>query len=239
MTERPIVEARGLVKSYKRGVNEIQVLTGLDLDVASGEFVALMGPSGSGKSTLLHIIGGIDKTDAGSCRVGELEVTTMKESALCAFRAANVGFIFQVFNLVPVLTARENVALPLRLLALDRARRREQVEVALDIVGLSDRADHLPSQLSGGQEQRVAIARALVTDPKIIIADEPTGDLDQDSGDQVVEILRSLSADHGKTILMVTHDAAKARRADRILHFHKGRLSDEDHRQEYPGGDVV
>lgn len=154
----------------------------------------------------------------------------MKESELCAFRAGNVGFIFQVFNLVPVLTARENVALPLRLLALDRARRKQQVDTALGIVGLSDRADHLPSQLSGGQEQRVAIARALVTDPKIIIADEPTGDLDQESGDQIIDILCQLSADHGKTIIMVTHDPAKAERADRILYFDKGALTDRDPR---------
>ena len=239
MSERPIVEARGLVKGYRKGANEIPVLSGLDLDVPQGEFLALMGPSGSGKSTLLHIIGGIDKPDAGQCRVGDHEVTTMKERALCAFRAANVGFIFQVFNLVPVLTARENVALPLRLLSLDRARRRAQVEAALDVVGLSDRADHLPSQLSGGQEQRVAIARALVTDPTIIIADEPTGDLDQDSGDQIVEILRKLSSEHGKTILMVTHDLSKAERADRILYFHKGQLQDQDPRhQNVEGGDA-
>lgn len=226
MTERPIVEARSLAKSYKKGATTIQVLNGLDLDVAQGEFLALMGPSGSGKSTLLHIIGGIDRADAGTCRVGDLEVTSMKESALCAFRAAQVGFIFQVFNLVPVLTARENIALPLRLLALDRNRRQKQVDTALEIVGLSDRADHLPSQLSGGQEQRVAIARALVSDPKLIIADEPTGDLDQESGDQIVEILAQLSADHDKTILMVTHDPLKAERANRILYFRGGKLSD-------------
>lgn len=231
MMAAPIVEARGLVKVYRRGSAEIRVLNGLDLDVPEGEFLALMGPSGSGKSTLLHVIGGIDRADGGRCRVGDLEVTSMRESELCRFRASSVGFIFQVFNLVPVLTARENVALPLRLLALDRARRRRQVETALEIVGLSDRADHLPSQLSGGQEQRVAIARALATDPRIIIADEPTGDLDQESGDQIIEILRRLATDHGKTILMVSHDLAKAERADRILHFHRGVLVDHDPRR--------
>jgi putative ABC transport system ATP-binding protein len=227
MSDAPIVEARGLIKTYRKGGSEIRPLDGLDLDVAEGELLAVMGPSGSGKSTLLHIIGGIDGADAGRCRVGDLEVTAMREAELCAFRASRVGFIFQVFNLVPVLTARENVELPLRLLALDGGRRRRQVQTALELVGLADRADHLPSQLSGGQEQRVAIARALVTDPDIIIADEPTGDLDQASGEQVVEILVSLSRDQGKTILMVTHDAAKARRADRILYFDKGRLSEE------------
>jgi putative ABC transport system ATP-binding protein len=231
MTAASIVEARGVVKVYHRGGAEIRVLDGLDLDVTEGEFLALMGPSGSGKSTLLHIIGGIDRADAGRCRVGGLEVTSMREAELCRFRASSVGFIFQVYNLVPVLTARENVALPLRLLALDRARRRRQVETALEIVGLSDRADHLPSQLSGGQEQRVAIARALATDPRIIIADEPTGDLDQESGDQVIEILRRLATDHGKTIVMVTHDLAKAERADRILHFSRGVLVDRDARR--------
>ena len=227
MSDRPIVEARGLVKSYRKGQIEIRPLDGLDLEVAEGEFLAVMGPSGSGKSTLLHIIGGIDSADSGRCQVGDLEVTAMNEAALCAFRASSVGFIFQVFNLVPVLSARENVELPLRLLSVDRARRRRQVDTALEVVGLADRADHLPSQLSGGQEQRVAIARALATDPRIIIADEPTGDLDQASGEQVIEILRSLSADHGKTVIMVTHDAIKAEQADRIRYFLNGQLSDE------------
>jgi putative ABC transport system ATP-binding protein len=224
---QPIVEAQGLVKTYKKGTNEIRPLDGLDLEVEEGEFLALMGPSGSGKSTLLHIVGGLDRPDSGTCRVGEVEVTSMGEAQLCAFRAAHVGFIFQVFNLVPVLTARENVELPLRLLAVSKGRRKNQVETALEIVGLSDRADHLPSQLSGGQEQRVAIARALVTDPEIIIADEPTGDLDEESGDQIVQILASLSKDHGKTVIMVTHDSVKAELSDRLLFFHKGRLSTE------------
>jgi len=190
-----------------------------------------MGPSGSGKSTLLHVVGGLDKPDEGTCRIGDADITTMSESKLCAFRAAHVGFIFQVFNLVPVLTAKENVALPLRLLSLSGSRRKEQVAAALELVDLSDRADHLPTQLSGGQEQRVAIARALVSDPDVIIADEPTGDLDEESGDQIMEILETLSRDHGKTIVMVTHDAFKAKRADRILYFDKGRLSATDPRR--------
>ena len=231
MTERPIVEARGLVKTYHKGSNEIRPLDSLDLDVSVGEFLVVMGPSGSGKSTLLHIIGGLDRPDAGTCRVGDNEVTAMSEGQLCSFRASSVGFIFQVFNLVPVLTARENVELPLRLLAVSRTRRKQQVETALEIVGLSDRADHLPSQLSGGQEQRVAIARALVTDPEIIIADEPTGDLDQETGGGVVTILASLSADHGKTVIMVTHDPILADRGDRIVYLHQGKLVDEDPRR--------
>jgi putative ABC transport system ATP-binding protein len=189
-----------------------------------------MGPSGSGKSTLLHILGGLDKPDDGTCRVGDVEVSTMGERQLSAFRAAHVGFVFQVYNLVPVLTARENVELPLRLLAVSAARRREQVQAALDVVGVADRADHLPSQLSGGEEQRVAIARALVTDPAIIIADEPTGDLDEESGWQVVDILRRLSAEHGKTVVMVTHDPSAAELATRVRYLHKGRLVDTDPR---------
>lgn len=231
MTEQTTVKARGLVKLYRKGSNEIRPLDGLDLDVRQGEFLAVMGPSGSGKSTLLHIIGGLDRPDAGTCRVGENNLGEMSEGRLCSFRASSVGFIFQVFNLVPVLTAAENVELPLRLLAVSRSRRKEQVQTALEIVGLGDRADHLPSQLSGGQEQRVAIARALVTDPEIIIADEPTGDLDQETGEGIVTILASLSADHGKTIIMVTHDPILAERGDRIVYLHQGKLVDSDPRK--------
>ncbi len=232
MISRSVVEAHDLVKIYRRGETEIRPLDGLDLEVGSGEFLALMGPSGSGKSTLLHVLGGLDKPNAGQCRVGEAELSSMKERQLCAFRAANVGFVFQVFNLLPVLTARENVELPLRLLAVSAARRRTQVDIALGVVGLADRADHLPSQLSGGQEQRVAIARALVTDPQIILADEPTGDLDDETGDQVVDILRALSSEHGKTVVMVTHDGDKAGQADRIMYFHKGRLRADNPRKQ-------
>ena len=230
MSDRPIVEARGLVKTYHKGEAEIRPLNGLDLDVERGEFLALMGPSGSGKSTLLHIIGGLDKPDVGTCRIGDVEVSTMGEKDLCDFRAANVGFVFQVYNLVPVLTARDNVELPLRLLAVSKARRRSQVATALGMVDMADRADHLPSELSGGEEQRVAIARALVTDPQIIIADEPTGDLDEESSRQVVDILAVLSAEHHKTVIMVTHDPETAERANRIMYLHKGRLLDRNPR---------
>ena len=228
MTQAPIVEAKDLVKTYRKGETEIRPLDSLDLEVRQGEFLALMGPSGSGKSTLLHIIGGLDQPDSGSCRVGGLDINGMGEKELCEFRASKVGFVFQTFNLVPILTAAENIDLPLRLLPLSSARRQEQVAMALDIVGLAERGDHLPSQLSGGEEQRVAIARAFATDPDLVIADEPTGDLDDQTGDEIVAVLRSLASDHGKTVLMVTHDASKAERADRILYFDRGRLSETD-----------
>lgn len=230
MSDAPIVDAQALVKTYRKGATEIRPLNGLDLQVAEGECLALMGPSGSGKSTLLHIIGGLDRPDAGTCRVAGQKIGTMSEKELCTFRSTHVGFVFQTFNLVPILTAAENVELPLRLLPLSTARRREQVATALEIVGLSDRADHLPSQLSGGEEQRVAIARAFATDPDLILADEPTGDLDEATGDEIVAVLTSLSSDYGKTVLMVTHDAAKAERADRILYFDHGRLTDTNPR---------
>ena len=231
MKNKPVVEAEGLIKTYHKGDIEIRPPDGLDLAVNSGELLALMGPSGSGKSTLLHIVGGLDKPDAGRCSIGGVEISSLKERELCSFRASNVGFIFQTFNLLPVLTAKENVEIPLRLLSMSAVRRRAQVEAVLDIVGLKDRADHLPSQLSGGEEQRVAIARALVTDPQIILADEPTGDLDDETGSQIVSILRSLSSDHDKTIIMVTHDAEKAGVADRILYFTKGRLTGHNPRR--------
>ncbi len=226
MSDRPIVEARALVKTYRKGATVIRPIDGLDLEVPEGELLALMGPSGSGKSTLLHLLGGLDRPDQGSCRVGDVEVSAMGEAALCDFRAANVGFVFQSFNLVPVLTARENVELPLRLLAVSGHKRRQQVDAALRVVGLAERADHLPGELSGGEEQRVAIARAIATDPRVIIADEPTGDLDEESGDLVLDVLRALSSDHGKTVIMVTHDPRMAERADRVLYFDRGRLSD-------------
>jgi putative ABC transport system ATP-binding protein len=231
VSERPIVEARGVVKTYRKGAAVIRPVNGIDLDVMPGEFVALMGPSGSGKSTLLHLIGGLDRPDAGRIRVGDAEVSAMDEKALCRFRASHVGFVFQVYNLVPVLTARENVELPLRLLAVSGARRRRQVDSALAVVQIADRANHLPSELSGGEEQRVAIARALVTDPQIIIADEPTGDLDEESGGQVVDILARLSAEYHKTVIMVTHNPDAAERADRILYLHRGRLLDRNPRE--------
>lgn len=226
MTEAPIVEAVDLVKTYRKGSAEIRPLDGLSLTVPEGECLALMGPSGSGKSTLLHILGGLDRPDSGTCRVAGRVLSELSEKELCSFRASRVGFVFQTFNLVPVLTAAENIELPLRLLSIASRRRREQVAAALDIVGLGDRADHLPGELSGGEEQRVAIARAFATDPDLIIADEPTGDLDDVTGDEIMAVLTALSADYGKTVLVVTHDASKAARADRILYFDRGRLTD-------------
>jgi len=220
----PVVEVKGLVKTYRKGAIQIRPVDGVDLEVPRGELLCIMGPSGSGKSTLLHLLGGIDRADQGTVRVGGVELTGLSESKLCAFRAASCSFVFQSFNLVPVLTAAENVDLPLRLLSMSRKRRREQVRVALGIVGLLDRADHLPSQLSGGQEQRVAIARAIATDPQVILADEPTGNLDEESSKHVIRILKALSQDHQKTIVLVTHDPDMAAEADRILYFHHGRL---------------
>jgi putative ABC transport system ATP-binding protein len=236
MSEQLHVFAENLAKIYKKGDTEIKPLDGLDLKVSTGEFLALMGPSGSGKSTLLHVVGGIDKPDSGICRVADYDVTQMSVSQLCSFRSANIGFVFQSLNLIPVLTAYENIELPLRLLPVSAKRRRAQVKTALEIVGLADRANHLPSQLSGGQEQRVAIARALATDPVIILADEPTGDLDEESGNEIVAILRELSAEHGKSVIMVTHDATKAKYADRILYFDHGRLSEENPRMTVAKG---
>ena len=203
-------------------------MTALDritLDIAAGEFLALMGPSGSGKSTLLHIIAGVDRPTRGECLVQGVDVTRLNESQLADWRNQNVGFIFQTFNLIPVLTAAENVELPLLLTRLDRRQRRRQVETALEVVGLADRAKHLPRQLSGGQEQRVAIARALVTDPRLIVADEPTGNLDSHSAQEVLAALQSLQRDAGKTIIMVTHDPKAAAFGTRQIHLEKGELS--------------
>ncbi|MEM7481806.1 MAG: ABC transporter ATP-binding protein [Acidobacteriota bacterium] len=224
----PIVRATELVKVYGKNEREIRPLDRLNLLVPEGEFLALMGPSGSGKSTLLHILGGLDLPDEGRCQVRGVDLTALSERELSDFRASHVGFVFQSFNLLPVFSTRENVALPLRRMSLNRRRRREQVDAALDLMGLTDRANHMPSQLSGGQEQRVAIARALVIDPQIIIADEPTGDLDETAGWEIVEILRALSREHGKTIVMVTHDRAVASCADRILYFGHGRLHESE-----------
>jgi putative ABC transport system ATP-binding protein len=220
----PIVSIRSLSKIYGEGETEVRALDKVSLDIGPGEFLALMGPSGSGKSTLLHIIAGIDRPTEGECHVQGVDVARLNESQLANWRNQNVGFIFQTFNLIPVLTAAENVELPLLLTALPPGRRKEIVATALDLVGLSDRARHLPAQLSGGQEQRVAIARAIVTDPSIIVADEPTGNLDANSAEAVLEILRALSADVGKTVIMVTHDPRAASRGTRSLHLEKGRL---------------
>jgi len=223
----PLIRIRGLAKSYHRGEQDIAVLLDIDLDVMAGEFVALMGPSGSGKSTLLNLIAGIDKPSAGTIQIAGVDIATLGEGELADWRAANVGFIFQFYNLIPVLSAFENVELPLLLTNLSARQRRERVAQVLELVGLSDRADHLPSELSGGQQQRVAIARALVSDPTLIVADEPTGDLDRATGEEVLSLLEQLVAELGKTIVMVTHDPKAAARAQRLVHLEKGVLVDE------------
>jgi putative ABC transport system ATP-binding protein len=220
-----IVTIRNLSKIYKQGEIDVTALNHISLDIAAAEFLALMGPSGSGKSTLLHIIAGVDRPTSGECRVQDVDVTRLNESQLADWRNQNVGFIFQTFNLIPVLTAAENVELPLLLTRLTRTQRRKQVATALELVGLSDRAKHLPRQMSGGQEQRVAIARALVTDPTLIVADEPTGNLDSHSAQGVLGVLQSLRKDAGKTIIMVTHDPKAAAFGTRQIHLEKGELT--------------
>jgi len=224
-----VVTIRELSKVYAQGEIQVIALNRISLDIASGEFLVLMGPSGSGKSTLLHIIAGIDRPSSGSCHVQGIDLTELSEGDLAAWRNQNVGFVFQTFNLIPVLTAFENVELPLLLTSLSRRRRREQVDTALDLVGLSDRGHHLPKQLSGGQEQRVAIARALVTDPQLIVADEPTGNLDFQSAQDVLLILQRLSRDIGKTVIMVTHDHKAASFGSRAIHLEKGELTNGSH----------
>jgi putative ABC transport system ATP-binding protein len=221
----PIVEITNLSKSYRRGSQVIPVLQDINFDIAAGEFLALMGPSGSGKSTLLNLIAGIDKADTGNIRVGGIDITTLSESELAEWRGANVGFIFQFYNLMPVLTAYENVELPLLLTSLSRKERREHVEMVLEVVGLSDRMDHNPSELSGGQQQRVAIARAIVTDSAILVADEPTGDLDRVSAEDILSLMDRLVREFGKTIIMVTHDPRAAEKAHIIRHLEKGILT--------------
>ncbi|NUO09635.1 MAG: ABC transporter ATP-binding protein [Candidatus Brocadia sp.] len=221
----PIVEIKNLSKSYLRGNQVVPVLENITFDIAEGEFLALMGPSGSGKSTLLNLIAGIDKSDSGIIRVYGVDITVLSETELARWRSANVGFIFQFYNLIPVLTAFENVELPLLLTRLSRKERREHVETVLRVVNLSDRMDHYPGQLSGGQQQRVAIARAVVTDPAIIVADEPTGDLDRVSAKEILELMGRLNAGFGKTIIMVTHDPHAAEKAHTIKHLEKGILN--------------
>ena len=220
----PLVSIRGLSKHYVRGGQEIPVLVDLDLDVAEGDFVALMGPSGSGKSTLLNLVAGIDKPSSGQILVAGVDITKLPEGDLADWRAAHVGFIFQFYNLMPVLSAFGNIELPLLLTSLSRRERHERVETALSLVGLTDRAEHYPNELSGGQQQRVAIARALISDPTLIVADEPTGDLDAKSAEEILDLLGELRHELGKTILLVTHDPRAAARADRILHLDKGQL---------------
>lgn len=221
-----IVQLRGVSKSYRRGNQNVQVLDGISFDIASGEFLALMGPSGSGKSTLLNLIAGIDKPDSGTVSVAGVDITALSESGLASWRAASVGFIFQFYNLIPVLTAFENVELPLLLTGLSRKKRKEHIETVLSLVNLSDRMDHYPSELSGGQQQRVAIARAMVADPAILVADEPTGDLDRVSAGEILSLMDRLVRDFGKTIIMVTHDPKSAEMAGRVVHLEKGELVD-------------
>jgi putative ABC transport system ATP-binding protein len=218
------ITLRSVTKTYTRAGEELRVLDELDLDIQGGTFYALMGPSGSGKTTLLNLVGGLDHADRGSVEIGDTDLTQLDGSELAAWRASNVGFVFQGFNLLPVLSARENVELPLLLAPLSRAQRREQAERALELVGLKDRMHHKPRELSGGQEQRVAIARAIATDPQVILADEPTGDLDRTTADAVLELLQRLNRELGKTILMVTHDPQAATYADKVIHLDKGKL---------------
>ncbi|MBX9607270.1 MAG: ABC transporter ATP-binding protein [Gammaproteobacteria bacterium] len=226
VAEPPIVEIVGLAKSYRRGDQVVPVLQDINLSMTRGEFVALMGPSGSGKSTLLNLIAGIDTPDRGRLAIEGVDITGLSEGELARWRAEHVGFIFQFYNLMPVLSAFENVELPLLLTRLDRRRRREHVQLVLELVGLADRADHYPSQLSGGQQQRVAIARALVSDPTIIVADEPTGDLDRQSAREILDLMESLNERLAKTIIMVTHDHLAAERAHVVRHLDKGVLTD-------------
>lgn len=226
MADKPtIVEIRNLSKSYRRGNQILPVLKELSLDIVEGEFIALMGPSGSGKTTLLNLIAGIDRADSGVISIGDVDITSLSETELARWRATNVGFIFQFYNLIPVLTAFENVELPLLLTALSKEERREHVRLALSAVNLSDRMEHYPGQLSGGQQQRVAIARAIIADPTILVADEPTGDLDRVSAEEILELMERLVHELGKTIIMVTHDPRAAKKAHLIKYLDKGILN--------------
>ncbi len=222
-----MVQVRNVQKSYVRGKQKVEVLHGLSLDIPKGDFVALMGPSGSGKTTLLNLIGGLDSPTSGEILVGGERIDRLSGGKLAEWRARNVGFVFQFYNLMPVLTAERNVELPLLLTRLSAAQRRKSVAIALEVVGLADRARHKPKELSGGQEQRVAIARALVSDPALLICDEPTGDLDRKTADEILGLLQVLNREHGKTIVMVTHDPKAAEFANRILHLEKGQLLEQ------------
>ncbi len=223
--KEPYVRIRDLNKSYKRGPQVIPVLNDINLDIYERDFLALMGPSGSGKSTLLNLLAGIDKADSGVIEIGGVDITTLSETELAAWRSINIGFIFQFYNLIPVLTAFENVELPLLLRGLSRKERAEHAEMTLSLVNLSDRIDHYPGQLSGGEQQRVAIARAMVTDPFILVADEPTGDLDRASAEEVLNLMERLNNDFGKIIILVTHDPKAAEKAHIIRHLEKGYLN--------------
>ena len=227
MSVAPLVAIRGLSKTYRRGGQSIPVLVDINLDIPSGEFVALMGPSGSGKSTLLNLIAGIDKPTSGTVVVAGADIAQLSEGDLARWRAREVGFVFQFYNLMPVLSAFENVELPLLLTSLSRGERRQHVDTALELVGLTDRREHYPNELSGGQQQRVAIARALISDPVMIVADEPTGDLDRTTGEEILSLLDRFNRELGKTIIMVTHDPKAAARARRIVHLEKGRIEED------------
>lgn len=228
MVSRALVSVQHIVKSYRRGDQTVPVLSDIHFEIQEGEFLALMGPSGSGKSTLLNLIAGIDKPDSGEIVIGGLDITQLSEGELADWRAQNIGFIFQLYNLMPVLTAFENVELPLLLTRLSRGERRERVDLALGMVNLTDRASHYPSELSGGQQQRVAIARAIITDPMILVADEPTGDLDRVSAEDILKLLKRLNREINKTIIMVTHDRRAAESAQAILHLDKGELLEKE-----------
>jgi putative ABC transport system ATP-binding protein len=222
-----LVQVRDVHKFYQRGTERLDILKGLSLDIPKGDFLALMGPSGSGKTTLLNLLGGLDRPSAGSIAVDGKAIGRLPNSKLAAWRARHIGFVFQFYNLLPVLTAERNVELPLLLSSMSRAERRKHVATALQVVGLSDRSQHYPRQLSGGQEQRVGIARAIVTDPTLLLCDEPTGDLDRKSGDEILDLMQALNSEHGKTIVMVTHDPHAAARARRKLYLNKGALATE------------
>ncbi len=219
-----LVRVHNVHKHFTRGAERIDVLKGVDLEVPSGEFLALMGPSGSGKTTLLNLIGGLDTPSGGTVDIGGTTISNLSGSGLSRWRSRHIGFVFQLYNLLPVLTAERNVELPLLLTSLSKAERQKRVAIALKVVGLADRAKHYPRQLSGGQEQRVGIARAIVTDPTLLLCDEPTGDLDRKAGDEILDLLQALNRDHGKTIVMVTHDPHAAERATRTIHLDKGTL---------------
>lgn len=222
-----IVSLSKVEKTFHKGKEEVEVLKGIDLEIEAGDFIALMGPSGSGKSTLLNLIGGLDQVSSGSVNIDGQELAELSSKKLAKWRSENIGFIFQFYNLLPVLTAQRNVELPLLLTKLSAAQRKRNAEVALQIVGLSDRSKHKPGELSGGQQQRVAIARAIVADPTLLVCDEPTGDLDRETADEILELLEILNREHGKTIIMVTHDPKAASHAKHTLHLDKGRLAEQ------------
>jgi len=222
-----LVRIADVHKFYSRGSERVDVLKGVDITIPKGDFLALMGPSGSGKTTLLNLLGGLDTPTSGAIEIGGVRINELSGSALSKWRSQHIGFVFQLYNLLPVLNAERNVELPLLLTRLSKAERRKRAQIALKVVGLADRASHYPRQLSGGQEQRVGIARAIVTDPTLLLADEPTGDLDRKAGDEILDLLQALNRDHGKTIVMVTHDPRAAERAKRTLHLEKGQLMEE------------